>query len=508
MPAKKRLIIIFLAVNIFFCSRYILAYPIFETEKLIFSGEGYLRFDSVNFNNVTDLDSANKADKRSYLGLDYSLSFKVQDKEDDSILFLKLERNGPYDYDAVLVALRKIDTTSGEIKRYRGSQLLPQAEEFWADFSPYPGIRVKCGLYTYEVGNGFSLNGGYENFGITLYGQSKNISWRIYYCRPDISYKNPLGPRIPQEKEEGIGYEHNAANFFAADLEYSGRRLNFRPYIGALADYTSSGKRDNIFAAPIKRDILATAGFACDFNFETLSIKTELAGNFGSARSSEAAYKDIRHSGYLAYAALGYTTGKFRPSLQVLLASGNKVSEEDALNPDGLLTGSRNRAFSCNSPMNKNLGDSISSSNVDMLTVVTMGGGYGLNYGLPRPKTFAAGDFENLLLPCLSFDWDMRENLCAGFYFYYLRAFQKGVGTFQGEPKYLSRQLGWEADMFVDYKISPNLMVSLLAGYFWPGEFYKENRDDTEGSLLTPYVRGDGRADNAYQVELVLESKF
>ncbi len=41
-----------------------------------------------------------------------------------------------------------------------------------------------------------------------------------------------------------------------------------------------------------------------------------------------------------------------------------------------------------------------------------------------------------------------------------------------------------------------------------PGKFYKEKRDDTQGSLLTPFVRGDGLADPAFQVELALEFQF
>ena len=74
--------------------------------------------------------------------------------------------------------------------------------------------------------------------------------------------------------------------------------------------------------------------------------------------------------------------------------------------------------------------------------------------------------------------------------------------------KRLSADLGSEIDAFADYELGKGIVVSLLGGYFIPGHYYKEVRDDTEGSLLSPFVRGDGNADPAYQIELALEMKF
>jgi len=56
--------------------------------------------------------------------------------------------------------------------------------------------------------------------------------------------------------------------------------------------------------------------------------------------------------------------------------------------------------------------------------------------------------------------------------------------------------------------LNKNVKLGFLGGYFFPGRYYKERRDDTQGSLLSPFVRGDGDADNAYQVELVMEVTF
>jgi hypothetical protein len=87
-------------------------------------------------------------------------------------------------------------------------------------------------------------------------------------------------------------------------------------------------------------------------------------------------------------------------------------------------------------------------------------------------------------------------------------AFNRPVGTLDGQGKYLSRDLGYETDLFVDYKVNTHMTVGFLGGYFIPGKFYKEKRDDVDGSLFTPFVRGDGHANNAYQIECYAELKF
>ena len=179
-----------------------------------------------------------------------------------------------------------------------------------------------------------------------------------------------------------------------------------------------------------------------------------------------------------------------------------------AENGDILYTESKNRAFSYYSPTNFNLVDSICSSNVSMLPIVAMGGGYGLNYGVPRPGTFAAGDFDNLIMPSLGFDYNLTETLCLSLYGYYLSAFNRPVGTLNGEGKYLSRDLGCEVDFYIDYKANQHMTIGVLGGYFIPGKFYKERRDDKDGSLFSPYLRGDGSANNAYQLEFYVELRF
>ena len=483
-------------------------YELLNTGQLSLALSTYFRADLVSFKNVVDLDSHNKDDHTAYLGIDYSLALKADFKDSGNKFYFKLERNGPYDYSAPVFIHNTLINSGGRVERYRDSELLPQVEEFWLDSKLFDRYRVKAGLYAYEVGNGFSLSGNYENYGFTIYKETQNLIWRLYYCKPDLVYKNHLGPHIKQDQEQGQRYEPNAANFFAADTKITLDKQTFWPYVGMLADYTSEGKRDNLFVTPVNRDFLGTLGTAWEYDAGDFNLKLEAAHNFGLARSVDSSYKNITHTGYMFYSGIDYTLGKFVPELQFLLCSGNKATPDMAENGDTKYVGGKNRAFSYSSPTNLNLSDTISSSNVDMLPIVAMGGGYGLNYGVPRPKTFFSGDFENLIMPSVGFDYNFTDKLCVSLYGYYLRAFNRPVGVLDGQGKYLSRDLGYEADLFVDYKVSPHTTVGFLGGYFLPGRFYKERRDDTEGSLFTPYLRGDGSANNAYQIEFYAEFQF
>jgi hypothetical protein len=482
--------------------------PLLETEGFSLSIDTYFRPEAVAFKNIIDLDSANSDDSSTYLALDYSLGLNLEFKDGGPIFHLLLERNGPYDCDMPLFIHNTLMNSAGRIEAYRNDELLPQLEEFWVDTPLLNDLRLKLGLYTYRVGNAFSLNGAYENYGFTIFRESpQGFNWHLYYCRPDLVYKNHLGPRIRQDEEQGIDYNHNAANFFAADASFNLGKASVQPYVGLLADYTSAQKRDNYFSAPIKEDILGTLGLAWDWQADNLHLSFEGAHNFGRAKSEDSAYKDIYHTGYLVYTQADYQMGKFKPSAKFLLCSGNKLTPEMALNQDATLTSAKNRAFSYYSPLNQNLGDSI-AGDADYAPIVTMSGGCGLNYGVPRPGVFSASDFANLIMPSLGFDLQVTDKFAISLWGYYLRSFAKPIGTLNGEGKYLSRDLGYEADLFIDYQLNKNILLSFSAGYFFPGRYYKEKRDDTEGSLFSPYLRADGQVDSAYQIELAAEVEF
>lgn len=487
--------------------------PIFETESFIFSMDAYLMTDLISFKNVVDLDSANKDDSTTYLGIDYSLGFELKSKDKGERFYLKLERNGPYDYDAPLFIHNKL-TVSGptRIKAYRDDELLPQAEEFWFELPIMElPLRFKAGLFPYEVGKGFAQGTGtYENYGFSLAHPAENFSWRFYYFRPDLVYKTRLGPKIKQEKEEGIIYKPNAANYFAFDAVFLLDNNKFQPFIGLLLDHTSEGKRTNKFAVPVHKETLGILGLDYDVNVRGLSLGFEIARNFGKAESESADFKDVQHKGYILYASGSYNIGRFSPHCQFLFSSGNKVTTEMVDNGDEQFLSGANKAFSIYSPLNTHLYDSLSPV-ADSLPLVFFGWGYGLNYGVGvnRPSTLADdGVLENLIMPSFGFDYRFTDKFSVTVDWWYIKANEKGVGKFDDVAKELSRNLGQEIDVSFSYDVNKHINVSLYGGYFFPGRYFKERRDDTEGSLFTPFVRGDGSADPAYQIELVAEFRF
>jgi hypothetical protein len=504
--------LLFLAGLFFLCgSSY--GFPLLETEDFLLCLENYLRTDLISFNNVVDLDSGNAQDSSTYFGIDYSLAFELKFKNQGPRVYLKFERNGPYDYDAPLFIHHRL-TVSGPsgIKAYRREELLPQAEEFWLDFplaqSP---LRFKAGLFAYEVGKGFAQGtGSFENYGLSIYYPGENFNWRLHYFRPDLVYKYRLGPKVRQEKQEGIAYEHNASNYFAFDTTFNSGGNKLQPFIGLLLDNTPSAKRANKFAAPVHREILGTLGLDYDINIKDFSFGFEVARNFGKAESESPDFKDVEHKGYLFYTNAAYNMGKFSPHCQFLYSSGNKVTPEMVDNGNDRFLSGKNMAFSTYSPLNTNLLDSLCPV-PESLPLVFSGWGYGLSYGLGlnRPSTLAdVCLLENLIMPSIGFDYQLTDKFSVTLDYWYIRANEKGIGEFEDVAGELSRDLGQEIDLSFSYDCNKHTNISLCTGYFFPGKYFKEKREDIEGSLFTPFVRGDGKADDAFQIELVTEFKF
>jgi len=477
-----------------------------ETNSLTFLP--FLRTDVSTLKNNIDLDSNNKDDASTYLGYDYSLGFDLKRKEQNQEFFLKLESNGPYDYNAPLFIHNTLYTSTGRVDRYRGEDLLPKIEEFWLDSPVYDlPFKIKGGLFAYETGHGFGLIGSYENYGVSIYNETERLKWRFYYSRPDLENKSYLGKRSDQDKQQGINYEHAKANFFALDSQISVNNNTLQPYVGVLLDNTNT-KRVSVFAAPTSKDILGTYGANWALNLDKLSFSIEGAHNFGKAKSSDDTFKDVYHTGYAFYSDISYALDKFSPHSKVFYASGNKVTTDMVDNGDAVLNSGKNRAFSNYSPFNTTIADSH-YPDYSMVPMVAMGNGYGLNYGVPRPGTFADPRLpENIILPNLGFDYALSEKNTFSLDWWYLMSQQNSIGTLNGSAKKLSRELGQEIDFSSIYTMNDKVSLTLAGGYFFPGDFYKEERDDTSGSLFSPFVRGDGKANGAYQLELSMEVKF
>jgi len=508
MKAKIRRIIFF-AASCFFCADLACAeIPLGETNNFIFSISPYLRTDVVTLKNNLYLDNKNKDDSSTYLGIDYSLGFDLKYKENGPEAYLRLERNGPYDYDAPLFIHNTLYTSSAQVERYRNSELFPAVEEFWYDFGLFRlPMRLKTGLFVYTMGNNITVPASYENYGLSIYSEeNESFKWHFYYCKPDLANKSFRGPWIKQEREQGIHYTPNQANYFAADALFDFKENTLQPYVHMLFD-GSGGKRTNLFSTPTHDELLGTFGLAWNATFlEKLSLAVEAARNFGSAKSSDEAYEDVEHCGYLVYAEAYYDLAKFAPHSRFVYASGNRVSTDEA--GDSAFTSGKNRAFSVYSPLNANLADSL-YPDPNYLPLVAMGMGNGLNYGINRPTTF--GDpqlLENLILFNFGLDYTFNKKLTCALDWWYLLSSERGVGTFEGENIRLSPELGQELDLSFNYAFNKNVSLSLLSGYFFPGRYYKKRRDDTAGSLFSPFLRGDGEADGAFQVELSLELNF
>ena len=478
-----------------------------ETRYSVLSESAYFRTDFIMLENNLDLDTKKRDDRVQYIGIDYSFSLDIKGKSEGPELFFKVERNGPYDYDAPIIIHNTLQTDSGKIQAYHGSDLIPQASEFWADIPIGGGFfKFKPGLYPYSVGNGISLTGYFSNYGLMLYANNDAFKWNLYYCWPDYNNKN-IGPQIKQEEEQGIDYYHSKSYFFATDMTFSIWKNTFQPYVGILLD-RSGEKRKDLFTTPTHNDTLGTVGIAWNFALDKLAMGCEIARNFGGADSADGNFESVVHQGYAMCANLSYALGKLTPRGRFLYASGNKVTTDMITNGDTTFTSTKNNAFSSYSPFNANLADSMYPYKKDV-PILAMGNGWGLNYGIQRPGTFSDPALaDNIILFGAGFEYLITEKASLAFDWWNLESAEKGIGTYNGIPKVISPDLGNEADLVLTYTFNKSLNFSVTSAFFFPGAAYREERDDTGGSLFTPFVRGDGKADPAYQVEMSLELNF
>ncbi len=112
--------------------------------------------------NNLDLDS-DKSDGVAFMG--YALDTELTIKYKESLTaFIKLESDGPFDYDALIMSDNRINSLFGDIDNYSLPEILLRVEEYWIDTTlcNLP-VKMKVGQYAYQVGNGYALGGYYEN---------------------------------------------------------------------------------------------------------------------------------------------------------------------------------------------------------------------------------------------------------------------------------------------------------------------------------------------------------
>lgn len=458
--------------------------------------------------NTVDLDRNKGADEVQYLGYVYDFTIDIRHISGVEVYGF-IERRGRADYDSPLWGSRSIETIFGQYHYYRYTDMFPRVRELWAEI-PLNRTRsytLKVGLFPYgrEIGNRMVMGGKYENYGFTLARKGERVDWNLHWEAEDINNRIHLGKVIDFDKVNR--YNDTDAFFQAADLNLKfGKNLEhrFQPYIGWLADWTSTPNRANAFTKVVDSEALITPGLYLNLNFGRFSFGFEAARNFGAGFSSTG---DVKHEGYLYISDVSVNLGSFKPKFKWLVTSGNRLDETNFASPT--LPGKKNRAFSVFSPNNKNLTDSHYPKQFGPF--VAMAGGYAANFGVQRPGTF--GDpflFENLYAYTTGFDFTPYDKIYVGIDYWYLRSKEAGFGRNDlGQISKFPKDLGNEIDFFISYELTKHIKLSVLSGYFIPGRYYKQRRgDNSSTNIFAPTPRRDGKADVAYQLEAGLDISF
>lgn len=473
-----------------------------------FSREVHLR-TSYNFvGNTVDLDSKKNDDKTSYLGYAYDFTLDLRHIQ-GAEFYAFIERRGRADYDAPLTGDRSIHSLFGRYHWYNQGDMTPRLREYWLEvpLTTTQDLNFKTGLYPYgrEIGNRIALGGKYENYGITASGIAESFDWNIHWEKEDLNNRIHLGKVIDFDKVNR--FNDTSAYFYAGDVNFKLGKQNLQFYCGWLQDWTPEGSRTSQFSTSVKKEDLITPGGYLNFNLGDFTLNFEGARNLGKALAVNDAQQDIEHKGYLMVADAKYNVGNFKPKAKFIVASGNKFDEKNF--NEVTLSSNENNAFSVFSPLNSNLTDSHYQKQFG--PYVAMAGGYAVNFGVSRPGTF--GDpfvFENLLATTFGFDYTPVEKVYIGIDFWLLRAKESAYGLdVNGRVKEFSKDLGQEVDLFVSYQLTKNVKLSILGGYFMPGDYYTEVRTDTAATnIFAPTPRRDGKADEAYQLELGMDITF
>ncbi len=466
---------------------------------------------SYNFvGNTVDLNSKNNNDKTSYLGYAYDFTLDLRHL-DGAEFYAFIERRGRADYDAPLSGNRSINSLFGKYGWYRQGDMTPRLREYWAQLplSAANDLNFKVGLYPYgrDVGNRIVLGGKYENYGLTLSGINQWGDWNLHWEKEDLNNRIHLGKVVDLDK--GNKFNDTSAYFYAADTTLNLADHKLQLYMGWLHDKTpeGAGARASKYSTAVKNEDLITPGAYLNLNFGKLSVGVEGARNFGEAKAVTSNKPDIEHKGYLWVGDANYNLGSFKPKMKVIAASGNEFDESNF--NETKLSSNENNAFSVFSPLNTNLTDTHYQKQFG--PYVAMAGGYAVNFGVSRPGTY--GDpfiFENLVAWTFGFDFTPVDKVYWGMDWWFLKTMESAYGLDQnGRVKEFSKDLGQELDLFASYQLTENIKLSVLGGYFFPGNYYSEKRTDTAANnVFAPTPRRDGKADDAYQLELGVDITF
>ncbi|MDD4013817.1 MAG: alginate export family protein, partial [Candidatus Omnitrophica bacterium] len=471
--------------------------------------DGSLRLSFNSLGRVVTLDHDNKNDLQNYMGEQYSAGLGIKFREEYEA-YIKFASFGPARYDAPVLPSRAVHTIFGDVGEYSRWELLPRLEEWWVSSPIVPGRteRARAGLFKYSVASGLALGGYYENYGVDVSAVYGDLEARLHFAVPDIENKWYLGPRVHEEKEIfGMKYNSNAW-FFAADADWKfAEGSNIQPYFGVLVDRTPASKRSGFYATPVDTEYLGTYGSAFRWEKEAFSLTFETAANFGKAWSIDPRMPDITHGGWMFTAGASYSLldERVKPRADFYYLSGNKFVGDDITG--GQIVKGHNREFSTYSPLNGNLSDSFYQA-FEKGPYVFAGMGNSLNNGILRPNSF--GDpyvMTNLIAPNLGLDMAITEKLEVSLDYWFLRSAEKAIGADYDpvsgvySPYTLPSYMGNELDLYAEYKVNRYIVFSLLAGIFFPGDYFRKNRGDGDILGIAAAPRYDGGASNAWMLE-------
>lgn len=476
--------------------------------------DGNLRLSYNHLSDVVTLGFDKKNDFQDYMGEQYSLGLDVKYKEEYEG-YIKFASYGAARYDAPILPNTPVHTIYGDVDRYDAYDVLPRLEEWWisSPLGPVPA-KAKAGLFKYSVGSGLALGGYYENYGASLSGGTDDLAWTCHFAMPDVENKWYLGPRVEEERERFNVKYNSRAYFFGGDVIAKVGDHSFQPYLGILLDRTPSAKRSSPYAAPVNTEYLGTYGGQAELNFGDLSISGESAANFGKAWSADPLYPSVDHQGWMFNVGASYPffDGKVVPRGKFYYLSGNKFVGDDI--SDGQIIKGVNREFSTYSPLNANLADTYYPA-FDKGPYVFAGMGNSLDQGILRANTF--GDpyqMTNLITPNIGMDIKVTEKLTLNLDYWYLRSAEPGVGADYNDttgtysPYTLPVDLGNELDLYGEYAVNKNITLSLLAGLFLPGDYYRKRRADDDAIGISAAPRYDGSASNAWMIEAAVDYHF
>ncbi len=478
--------------------------------------DGSLRLSFNGLGHVVTLDHDDKKDMQYYMGELASLGLDVKYREEYEG-YIKFASFGAGRYDAPVLPRGTVRTIYGDVGDDDVRDIMPRLQEWWVagPFVPGKPFKGKAGLFTYSVGSGLSLGGYYENYGANLSVETGNLKWTGHFAVPDIENKWYLGPYLPLERNN-YGVKYNSRTyFFAADVVAAVGEGSFvQPYLGILLDRTPWAKRTSVYAAPVDTEYLGTFGTDVKMSSGNLSFGAEGAMNFGKAWSLDEQYNSITHNGWMASAGAAYSffEGKVIPRAKFYYLSGNKFVGDDII--DGQIVKNVNREFSNYSPCNTNLSDSFYPA-FDGGPYVFCGMGSSMDQGILRPTTF--GDpyqMTNLATPNIGVDFEFFGKLTVSLDYWYLRSAEPAIGADYDEdtavysPYTLPTYLGNELDLYTEYAVNDNIVLSFLGGIFLPGDYYRKRRGDDNLLGVASAPRFDGGVSTPWMIEAAVTYSF